>query len=177
MGYVFSILLVVLGLVALVYGYWLGLVLMAFGTIKPLKNAELAGRLFRVGDKVMQTQNNYDKDVFNGDIGQIYGLDDNDNLLEADMNGDIIDYDYMEVDQLTHAYCISIHKSQGSEYPVVVIPILTQHFMMLQRNLLYTAITRAKEMVVLVGNRQAVHLAVKNNKVSRRNSGLLSRLT
>ena len=142
-----------------------------------LAEKKLSGRLFRVGDKVMQTQNNYDKDVFNGDIGQIYGLDDNDNLLEVDMNGDIIDYDYMEVDQLTHAYCISIHKSQGSEYPVVVIPILTQHFMMLQRNLLYTAITRAKEMVVLVGNRQAVHLAVKNNKVSRRNSGLLSRLT
>jgi exodeoxyribonuclease V alpha subunit len=142
-----------------------------------LAEKKLSGRLFRVGDKVMQTKNNYDIDVFNGDIGQIYGIDDNDNLLEVDMGGDLVDYDFMEVDQLTHAYCISIHKSQGSEYPVVVIPILTQHFMMLQRNLLYTAITRAKDMVVLVGNRQAVHLAVKNNKVSRRNSGLLSRLT
>ena len=135
------------------------------------------GRTFRVGDKVMQTRNNYDKDVFNGDIGQLYALDPNENLLEVHYDdGRIVDYDFTEADELLHAYCISIHRSQGSEYPVVVLPLLTQHKMMLQRNLLYTAITRAKELVVMVGNRKAVYIAVKNNEVSRRHSGLLPRL-
>ena len=103
-----------------------------------------ATRLFRVGDKVMQTRNNYDKDVFNGDIGFIDSINDDDNSLEVVIDGSYIVYDYSEMDDLMHAYCISTHRSQGSEYPAVVMPILTQHYLMLQRNLIYTAITRAK---------------------------------
>ena len=137
---------------------------------------KLGSRLFRVGDKVMQTRNNYDKDVFNGDIGFIDSIDDSDNSLEIVMDGNYIAYDFSEMDDLMHAYCISTHRSQGSEYPAVVMPILTQHYMMLQRNLLYTAITRAKQLVVLVGTRQAMHIAVNNNKVAERHSGLLQRL-
>ena len=137
---------------------------------------KLGSRLFRVGDKVMQTRNNYDKEVFNGDIGFIYSIDDDDNSLEVIIDGRYVVYDYSEMDDLMHAYCISTHRSQGSEYPAVVMPILTQHYMMLQRNLLYTAITRAKRLVVLVGTRQAVRIAVKNNQVAERHSGLLQRL-
>ena len=137
---------------------------------------KLGARIFRVGDKVMQTRNNYDKEVFNGDIGFIDSIDDDDNSLEVVIDGRFVVYDYSEMDDLMHAYCISTHRSQGSEYPAVVMPILTQHYMMLQRNLLYTAITRAKRLVVLVGTRQAVHIAVNNNKVAERHSGLLQRL-
>jgi exodeoxyribonuclease V alpha subunit len=137
---------------------------------------KLGGRLFRVGDKVMQTKNNYEKNVFNGDIGRITGIDDDDNRIEVAIDGYYIDYDYTEAEELIHAYCISTHRSQGSEYPVVVMPLLTQHYMMLQRNLLYTAITRAKQMVVVVGDRKAVYMAVSNNKVADRYSGLLRRL-
>jgi exodeoxyribonuclease V alpha subunit len=137
---------------------------------------KLAGKVFRVGDKVMQTRNNYDKEVFNGDIGILYGIDDDDNSMEVVVDGRFVYYDYSEAEELIHAYCISIHRSQGSEYPVVVIPLLTQHYMMLQRNLLYTAITRARQSVVIVGNREAVRMAVRNNKVAHRFSGLISRL-
>jgi exodeoxyribonuclease V alpha subunit len=136
----------------------------------------LAGRLFRAGDKIMQTKNNYEKEVFNGDIGRIRGFDFEANTLEVVMDGRFIDYDFSEADQLTHAYCISTHRSQGGEYPYVVIPLHTQHYMMLQRNLLYTAITRAKKTAVLVGMHKAVHIAVNNNKVAERYSGLLERL-
>ena len=137
---------------------------------------KLGNRVFRVGDKVMQTRNNYDKDVFNGDIGFIDSIDDSDNSLEIEMDGGYVGYDFSETDDLMLAYCISTHRSQGSEYPVVVMPILTQHYMMLQRNLLYTAITRAKQLVILVGTRKALHIAVNNNKVAERHSGLLHRL-
>jgi exodeoxyribonuclease V alpha subunit len=136
----------------------------------------IAGRLFRAGDKVMQIKNNYEKEVFNGDIGRIHGIDLDDNLLEVIMDGRYIFYDYTEAEELTHAYCISTHRSQGAEYPVVVIPLLTQHYMMLQRNLLYTAITRAKKTCVMVGSHKAIHMAVSNNKVAERYSGLLARL-
>lgn len=136
----------------------------------------LGGRLFRVGDKVMATRNNYDKDVFNGDIGRISAIDEDENALEIIINGEYVYYEFGEADELMHAYCISTHRSQGSEYPVVVLPLLTQHYMMLQRNLLYTAITRARQVVVMVGNKRAVHMAVKNNKVAQRHSGLLARL-
>jgi exodeoxyribonuclease V alpha subunit len=138
---------------------------------------QLGLRTFRVGDKVMQTRNNYEKDVFNGDIGRLQSIDDKDNYFEVVMGEQFVEYDYAETDELIHAYCISIHRSQGSEYPVVVLPLLTQHYMMLQRNLIYTAITRAREMVVIVGNRDAVKIAVRNNKVEERYSGLLARLT
>ena len=136
----------------------------------------LGNRVFRVGDKVMQTRNNYDKEVFNGDIGFVESIDDLDNELEIEMDGGYVGYDFSETDDLMLAYCISTHRSQGSEYPVVVMPILTQHYIMLQRNLLYTAITRAKRLVILVGTRRAMHIAVNNNKVAERHSGLLQRL-
>lgn len=136
----------------------------------------IGGRTFRIGDKVMQTKNNYDLEVFNGDIGYVRGIDFDDSLIEVSIDRRIITYDFSMAEELLHAYCISTHRSQGSEYPVVVMPILTQHYMMLQRNLLYTAITRAKAIVVLVGTRQAVSMAVKNNKVSERYTGLWGRL-
>jgi exodeoxyribonuclease V alpha subunit len=136
----------------------------------------LAGRLFRAGDKVMQIKNNYEKEVFNGDIGRISGIDFDENIVEVVIDGRYIMYDFTEAEELTHAYCISTHRSQGAEYPVVVIPLLTQHYMMLQRNLLYTAITRAKQTVVLVGTHKAIHMAVGNNKVAERYSGLLARV-
>ncbi len=143
---------------------------------KRMAEKSLGGRIFRVGDKIMQTKNNYDKEVFNGDIGRIYGIDFDDNSLEVTIDGRYVYYDWTEAEELMHAYCISTHRSQGSEYPVVVLPLVTQHYMMLQRNLLYTAITRAKKMVVMVGSRRAIHMAVNNNKVAERYSGLLSRL-
>jgi len=138
---------------------------------------KFGNKVFRVGDKVMQTKNNYEKEVFNGDIGIIRAIDDDENAIEVVIDGRFINYDYSDADeQLIHAFCISTHRSQGSEYPVVVMPIMTQHYLMLQRNLIYTAITRAKQMVVLVGTRKAIKMAVDNNKVSERYSGLLPRL-
>jgi exodeoxyribonuclease V alpha subunit len=138
---------------------------------------KLGNKIFRKGDKVMQTKNNYDKDVFNGDIGIIHGIDEVDSKIEVVIDGRFVGYDFVDAEeQLIHAYCISTHRSQGSEYPIVVMPVMTQHFMMLQRNLLYTAITRAKKMVVLVGTRKALSIAVDNNKVAERYSGLEARL-
>jgi len=136
----------------------------------------LRNREFRVGDKIMQTRNNYDKEVFNGDIGFITRIDPIDQALTVQMGGRLHSYEASELEDLRLAYCISTHRSQGSEYPVVVMPILTQHYLMLQRNLLYTAITRAKRLVVLVGTRQALHIAVANNNIAARYSGLLARL-
>jgi exodeoxyribonuclease V alpha subunit len=135
-----------------------------------------AGGIFRVGDRVMQTRNNYDKEVFNGDIGRIGRIDPEAGFLEVQFDERRVRYDYGESDELTLAYAISVHKSQGSEYPVVVLPLLTQHSMMLQRNLLYTAITRARKLVVLVGSRRAIRIAVENNRITRRNSALAARL-
>lgn len=134
------------------------------------------GRVFRVGDKVLQTRNNYDKLVFNGDMGRIHSIDLEEQTVVVDVDGVLVPYDVTELDELTHAYAMSVHKSQGSEYRAVVIPLLTQHYMMLQRNLLYTAITRARSLVVLVGTKRAIAIAVKNDKVAQRNSGLVKRL-
>ena len=133
-------------------------------------------RLFRLGDRVMQLRNNYDRDVFNGDLGRISRLDLEAGELLVEIEGREIPYDLSDLDELTLAYAVSVHKSQGSEYPVVVMPVLTQHYVMLQRNLLYTAITRAKKMVVLVGTRRAIAMAVKNDKIATRWSGLTQRL-
>jgi exodeoxyribonuclease V alpha subunit len=142
-----------------------------------LAEVRIGGRVFRKHDKVLQTKNNYEKDVFNGDIGKIFSIDAENKTLVVLMDGREIDYEFKEAEeQLIHAYCISTHRSQGSEYPVVVMPVAAQHYMMLQRNLLYTAITRARKMVVLVGERRAVAMAVNNNKVAERYSGLLPRL-
>ena len=137
---------------------------------------KLGSRVFRVGDKVMQTRNNYDKDVFNGDIGFIHSIDPQDKSLQIVMDSRLVNYEAIDLDNLMHAYCISTHRSQGSEYPAVVMPVLTQHWMMLQRNLIYTAITRAKRLVVLVGTRYALKIAVANDKVAQRHTGLAQRL-
>ncbi|MEB2288302.1 MAG: ATP-dependent RecD-like DNA helicase [Anaerolineae bacterium] len=136
----------------------------------------LAGRLFRVGDKVIQTRNNYEKDVFNGDIGRVHGFDLTNQVMAVYMDERLVHYDFAEADELTHAYCISVHRSQGSEYPCVVMPVATQHYLMLQRNLLYTAVTRARQLVVLVGTRKAIAIAVRNDQVAQRWSALDWRL-
>jgi exodeoxyribonuclease V alpha subunit len=136
-------------------------------------------RVFRLGDKVMQIKNDYDKNVFNGDIGLVVraGNSEEDTPLVLELpDGRRADYERNELDQLAHAYAVSIHKSQGSEYPAVVIPLVTQHFMMLQRNLLYTAITRGKELVVIVGSRRAITMAVNNQSTRERFSWLAERI-
>jgi exodeoxyribonuclease V alpha subunit len=137
---------------------------------------KLAGTLFRVGDRVMQTRNNYDKDVYNGDLGYIMGIDLENQTLAVRIDDRPIEYEWSEADELALAYAVSVHKAQGSEYPAIVLPLFTQHYLMLQRNLLYTAVTRAKQLVVLVGTRRALAMAVKNNKPSERYSGLKERL-
>ena len=124
----------------------------------------------------MQTVNNYDKNVFNGDIGRITALDPVQQTLSVNIDGAPVVYDFLEVDELVHAYAISVHKSQGAEYPCVVMPVVTQHYMMLQRNLFYTAVTRAKKLVILVGTRRAIAIAVKNDKVTQRHTALDYRL-
>lgn len=131
---------------------------------------------FRLGDKVIQTQNNYDKEVFNGDIGLVRTLDADAGVLTVDYDGRGVEYEAGELDELAPAYAITIHKAQGSEFPVVVIPIATQQFMLLQRNLIYTAITRGRNRVILVGQRKALAMAVSNNHRDVRYSGLLWRL-
>ncbi|NLZ93894.1 MAG: ATP-dependent RecD-like DNA helicase [Firmicutes bacterium] len=136
--------------------------------------------IFRLGDKVMQVRNNYQKEVFNGDVGRITYINREDGeiiVLYPDSTGarDVI-YEQAELDELVLAYATSVHKSQGSEYPIVVLPVVTQHYILLQRNLLYTAITRAKELVVLIGTKKALAIAVHNNKVETRYTGLAMRL-
>jgi len=141
---------------------------------KPEKR--IYGRTFRIGDKLMQIQNNYDKGVFNGDIGFLTAIDPINQSLTVNFEGQMVEYDWTEADQLVLAYTVSVHKAQGSEFPAVVLPVLTQHYMMLQRNLLYTAITRAKQLCVLVGNHKAIGIAVRNNKVTQRFTALDWRL-
>ena len=135
------------------------------------------GRLFRTNDKVMQIRNNYEKEVFNGDIGRIVGIDLQEQKVLVKFEDRVVSYEWSDLDELVLAYAISIHKSQGSEYPAVVVPLLSQHYIMLQRNLLYTAITRAKRLVVLVGSKRAVAIAVRNNKVQHRYTNLAVRLS
>jgi len=135
-----------------------------------------SGRLFRIHDKVMQIVNNYDKEVYNGDIGRIAAIDDEAREVRVTIEDRDIMYDYSDLDELVHAYAISIHKSQGSEYPAVVIPLLTQHYVLLQRNLLYTGVTRGKKLVVIVGTKKALAIAVKNNKTEQRFTLLKERL-
>jgi exodeoxyribonuclease V alpha subunit len=145
------------------------------GNHKPERR--LFGTSFRLGDKVMQTQNNYDKDVYNGDIGFIQSMDLIEQNLTVNFDGRSVAFDWSEADQLSLAYAISVHKAQGSEFPVVVMPVVTQHYTMLQRNLLYTAITRARKLCVLAGSRRAVTMAVRNNKVTQRFTALEWRLS
>jgi exodeoxyribonuclease V alpha subunit len=134
-------------------------------------------RLFRAGDKVMQIRNNYDLDVFNGDIGRIVAIDEAERSVRAVFDGRDVSYEEADLDELALAYACSIHKSQGSEYPCVVIPLHTQHFVMLKRNLLYTAITRGRKLVVIVGTRRALSTAVKNSETVTRFTGLARRVS
>jgi exodeoxyribonuclease V alpha subunit len=134
------------------------------------------GWTFRRNDKVIQTVNNYQKEVFNGDIGRVSTIDLVDQELTIEYEGRPVVYDFGELDELALAYCLTVHKSQGAEYPAVIIPLHTQHYLMLQRNLLYTAITRGKRLVVLVGSRKALSLAVGRQDTARRYSALRGRL-
>ena len=135
-----------------------------------------SGYAFRADDKVMQIKNNYDKEVFNGDIGIIESVNETDRTLKVNFDGRSIEYDVTELDELVHAYATTIHKAQGSEYPIVVMPIMMNHFVMLQRNLIYTGITRAKKVLVIVGTKKALAYAVKNVTVTKRNTLLKERL-
>lgn len=134
------------------------------------------GYTYRQGDRVMQLRNNYDKDVFNGDLGYIREVDTEERTLKVDFDGKWVEYDVTELDELTLAYATTIHKAQGSEYPIVVMPVLMTHFVMLQRNLIYTGITRAKKICVLIGAMKALAYAVRNVSVLKRNTRLRERL-
>ncbi len=133
-------------------------------------------RIMRVGDRVLQTRNNYEKDVFNGDLGWIVGVDIEEGHALVEFDGRELTYELTEMDELTLAYAISVHKSQGSEYPAVVMPLLTQHFMLLQRNLIYTGLTRAKRLAVLLGSKKALNIGLKNAKAQTRYTNLAHRL-
>jgi exodeoxyribonuclease V alpha subunit len=149
----------------------------ALNPSSPLKaERSFFGQLLRVGDRVMQMKNDYEKGVFNGDIGLITEISSEQQTLTVDFEGKHVPYAWNEADELTLAYAVTVHKSQGSEFPAIVMPVLTQHYVMLQRNLLYTGVTRAKQLCVLVGNKKAIAIAVKNNKVAERWSGLAERL-
>jgi exodeoxyribonuclease V alpha subunit len=134
------------------------------------------GTEYRLHDKVMQIRNNYDKEVFNGDIGIISAIKSEDRELTVLFDGATVNYDISELDELMLAYATTIHKAQGSEYPVVVMPILMTHYVMLQRNLIYTGITRAKKLLVMIGSRKALAIAIRNNSVTYRNTQLTRRL-
>ena len=141
---------------------------------------EWGGRVFRVGDKVMQQRNDYDKDVFNGDVGWIRAINRENSTVKVEFLEEagplIVSYEFHELDELTLAYAVTVHKSQGSEYPAIVLPLTREHYMLLQRNLLYTAITRAKRLCILIGQSRALEVAVRNNRVTQRNTGLAERL-
>jgi exodeoxyribonuclease V alpha subunit len=134
------------------------------------------GRTFRQGDRVLQTVNNYDKGVFNGDLGHVTSLDLEEGTLTVVYDDGETGYNFSELDELLPAYAISVHRSQGSEYPAVVVPVLTQHYPMLQRNLIYTAVTRARKLAVLVGSPKALAIAVRNQKSGERHTLLGGRL-
>lgn len=135
-----------------------------------------SGYVFRADDKVMQIKNNYDKEVFNGDIGMIESVNETDRTLTVRFEGRSIEYDVTELDELVHAYATTIHKAQGSEYPIVVMPVMMNYYVMLQRNLIYTGITRAKKVLVIVGTKKALAYAVRNVTVTKRNTLLRERL-
>ncbi len=134
-------------------------------------------RSFKAGDRVMQVSNNYDKNVFNGDLGRIGNIDNKEKVFSVYYGGSkVVKYEFTEVDQITLAYAITIHKSQGSEFPVVIMPMLNQHYMLLQRNLLYTGMTRAKKLLILIGGARAIGMAVRNSRLEPRFSQLTQRL-
>ena len=134
------------------------------------------GRLFKQGDRVMQIRNNYDKEVYNGDIGIIESIDYEAQNVVVDFEGRLAAYDFTQLDELTLAYAVSVHKSQGSEYPAVVMPVHTAHFILLQRNLIYTGLTRARKLAVFVGTKKALNLGIRNDKTQKRYTGLIDKL-
>jgi exodeoxyribonuclease V alpha subunit len=134
-------------------------------------------RTYRINDKVMQIRNNYDREVFNGDIGRITAIARESREVTVTIDGRDVVYDFGDLDEIVPAYAVSVHKSQGSEYPVVIIPIVTQHYILLQRNLIYTAVTRGKKLVVIVGSRKAMAIGVNNNKTRQRFTRLCPRLS
>ena len=138
-----------------------------------LNAVERFGWRFQVRDKVIQTENNYKKEVFNGDIGMIEKIDPVEQEVSIMFDDKLVVYDYGELDEVSLAYAVTIHKAQGSEFPVVVIPVAMQHFMLLQRNLIYTGITRAKRLLVVVGQKKALGLAIRNDQARKRYSGRL----
>ncbi len=133
-------------------------------------------RQYRAGDRILQLRNNYDKDVFNGDLGKILDFDLKDEVLTAEFDGREVEYDFEELDEIGLAYAISVHKSQGSEYPAVVMPVVTQHYMLLQRNLIYTGLTRARKLALLMGSRRAMHMGLGNVRGRQRNTTLALRM-
>jgi exodeoxyribonuclease V alpha subunit len=139
-------------------------------------HVQSGGTRYKLGDKVMQIKNNYEKNVFNGDLGRIKIIDLEEKSVSVSFDGRVVEYDVTELDELVLAYATTVHKSQGSEYKVVVAPIATQHYVMLQRNLLYTCVTRAKKVLVLIGSKRAMAMAISNNKISLRNTMLTKRL-
>ena len=141
------------------------------------KQLALGNITLKVGDRVMQIRNNYDKNVYNGDLGILEDIDTKERLLFVMYDERKVEYDFSEVHELVLAYAISIHKSQGSEYDAVIIPVFMQHFTLLQRNLIYTAITRAKKLCILIGEPRAIAMAVKNNKSVQRITFLKEFLT
>jgi len=134
------------------------------------------GSSFAPGDKVIQRVNNYDKEVFNGDIGKIVKIDLEESQVVIEFDDRAVDYEFGELDEISLAYAASIHKSQGSEYPAVVIPLTTQHYMLLERNLVYTGVTRGKKLVVVIAQPKALAMAVRNQKSTRRLTNLTARL-
>lgn len=144
--------------------------------INPADQLTIGGKNWRINDRVLQLSNNYDKEVFNGDLGIIKKINPTEKSLGVDFYGNLVEYQTDELDQLTHAFATTIHKSQGSEFEAVVMPILTSHYIMLERNLLYTGVTRAKKLLVLVGSKKALFIAVKNNRPEKRYTGLLEKL-
>jgi exodeoxyribonuclease V alpha subunit len=150
------------------------------GALNPARPGEPAverfGWRFQVRDKVIQTENDYKKEVFNGDIGTIEKIDPVEQELSIRFDDRLVVYDFGELDEVSLAYAVTIHKAQGSEFPAVVIPVAMQHYMLLQRNLIYTGITRAKRLLVVVGQKKALGLAVRNDQSHKRYSGLLSSL-
>jgi exodeoxyribonuclease V alpha subunit len=148
--------------------------------LNPLRPGEIEverfGFRFRQNDKVIQTENNYEKEVFNGDIGQVDSINAAERELVIRYETRLVAYDYGELDEVSLAYAISIHKSQGSEFPVVVIPLAMQQYTLLERNLVYTGITRGKGLVVLAGEAKALRVAIRKNNTHARHSGLLGRL-
>jgi exodeoxyribonuclease V alpha subunit len=136
----------------------------------------LGSREFRTGDKAMQIVNNYDKEVFNGDIGWIIQIDPERKEVTIDFDGRSLCYDGPDLEEIVPAYAISVHKSQGSEYPAIILPVSTQHYVLLQKNLLYTGMTRARRLAVLVGTTRALGIALRNNRPEQRYTRLAWRL-